>query len=117
MSTGLPRLGEQIVWLMTNLPGPDGRKYTAASLAEEVTRLGVPTSASHVSQMRQGRRSNPTATLLKAVADAHGVNIAFFLDEAYERGLRDEVEQVQAARESALQRLTEREQDPRRPLQ
>lgn len=61
---------------------PGGRdKWSNASVAEAVTRLGVPTTHSHISHMRLGVRSNPSAALVKALADVFRVPVTYFYED------------------------------------
>lgn len=59
-----------------------GEKWTSAALAAEVTRTGVPTGQSHMAHLRSGTRSNPSAALVKAIADVFGVPVGYFYDES-----------------------------------
>ncbi|MEJ7648650.1 MAG: helix-turn-helix transcriptional regulator [Nakamurella sp.] len=61
---------------------PGGRdKWSNASVAEAVTQLGVSTTHSHISHMRLGVRNNPSAALVKALADVFRVPVTYFYED------------------------------------
>lgn len=101
-SDGLPRLAEQMAWLIDNVPAADGKRYTTESLRAEIARQGHSVSATYLGYMRQGRSTNISAALLGALSRSFGVPSDFFLDEVVERQVRDAVEAlVEARREAA----------------
>ena len=60
---------------------PSGDPWTNTAVADEVTRLGVPTVQSYISQLRHGKRSNPSADLVGAIATAFGVPVGYFYSD------------------------------------
>lgn len=101
-SNGLPRLAEQVEWLIATIPGPDGRRFTSESLRGELHSQGVMVSKSYVGHIRQGRATNISAVLLGALARAFGVPADFFLDDAVEARVRSAVDLLTRARSEAL---------------
>lgn len=100
---GLPRLAEQITWLIENIPAPDGKRWTTESLRAEISRHGQSVSAVYLGYMRQGRSTNISAALLGALAKSFGVPSDFFLDREVEQELRRAVETLIEARREAIQ--------------
>lgn len=99
---GLPRLAEQITWLIDNIPDRDGRRYTTETLRAEIGRHGQSVSAVYLGYLRQGRSNNISAALLGALAKSFGVPADFFLDEEVETQLREAVATLLEARREAL---------------
>lgn len=101
-SDGLPRLAEQVEWLIASIPGPDGRRYTTETLRAEIAKHGVSVSRSYVGHIRQGRAANISAVLLGALAKTFGVPADFFLDETVESRVRSAVDVLTRARHEAV---------------
>lgn len=70
---------------------PTGDQWTNTALADAVTELGVPTVQSYISQLRHGKRANPSAALVGAIATAFGVPVGYFYN-ADDAKLRDVAE-------------------------
>lgn len=85
----------------------DGTPWSNAALAKAVTALGVPTSASNLSLLRSGRRSNPSAALVDALAAVFGVPVDFFFGRTSEEWDR-ELETVLALRRAGVRSVTTR---------
>lgn len=101
-SDGLPRLAEQLTWLIDSIPSVDGKRYTTESLRSEIARQGHSVSTTYLGYMRQGRATNISAALLGALSRSFGVPSDFFLDDDVERQVRTAVGTlVEARREAA----------------
>lgn len=99
---GLPRLAEQLTWLIENIPDRNGKRFTTESLRAEIGRHGQSVSSVYLGYMRQGRAANISAALLGALAKSFGVPADFFLDDEVEQQLRDAVETLAEARREAV---------------
>lgn len=99
---GLPRLAEQLTWLIDNIPDRHGKRFTTESLRAEIGRHGQSISAVYLGYLRQGRSSNISAVLLGALAKSFGVPADFFLDEEVERRVREAVDTLVEARREAM---------------
>ena len=60
---------------------PTGDLWTNTLLSQTVTGLGVPTVQSYISQLRAGKRTNPSAKLVGAIATAFGVPVGYFYSD------------------------------------
>lgn len=86
MDKGRPRLPQTFAGKLTALfestvRTPTDERWTNTALAEAVTDLGVPTVQSYISQLRHGKRSNPSADLVGAIATVLGVPVGYFYDD------------------------------------
>lgn len=95
---GLPRLRDQLNWLMANVSDPRGRPYTTASLTEEIKRQGAPISESYVGHLRQGVRDNISALRLGAIARSFAVPVDFFFDPEVEAAVHRAVDALNEVR-------------------
>jgi hypothetical protein len=63
---------------------PPGRgPHTSAEVIDALHRDGIAMSAPYLSQLRSGHRTNPSATIVTALADFFRVRPAYFTDDAY----------------------------------
>lgn len=86
---------------------PKGGIWTNTALAAAVTELGVPSVQSHISQLRNGRRSNPSAALVGAIAAAFGVPISYFFGEGADdrQNWLNQLRTVSALREAGVESI------------
>lgn len=78
---GLSGLVAQLDRLFSTIPRPDGRGlWTNEEAAAAMTRGGVQTSAAYLSQLRTGKRDNPSARHLAAVAQLFEVPVDYFFN-------------------------------------
>lgn len=59
---------------------PSGEQWTNTGLAIACTSDGVPVVQSYISQLRHGKRDNPSAALVQAIAKAVGISPMYFFD-------------------------------------
>lgn len=71
-------LAERVDRLFRTARRPDGRTYSNADVARELTALGVAVSAPYLWQLRTGRRTNPTLRHLQALVRFFQVDPAYF---------------------------------------
>jgi len=80
-SDGLPHLAARLNVLFEHVPGRGGIDlYSNERAAEDLTAAGVPVTAGYLRQLRSGKRRNPTARLLAAIADLFEVPITYFFE-------------------------------------
>lgn len=100
-SDGIPGLAEKLEHLFTTVPAPTkSGVYSNDSAAAALEALGVTVSGVHLSHLRSGRRDNPSARLLAALAELFGVPYSYFFDSATEDKINAELDALAAIRNS-----------------
>lgn len=106
MPSGLPDFTERLNALFETRPDPaTGRPYTNVAVADALGSYGVPITQSYLGQLRNGRKSEPSAGLVGGLAQFFGVSADYFF------GSFARVDQDELARRLRL--LTGR---PRQPV-
>lgn len=109
---GIPGLADKLNHLFATVSAPTkSGKYsndTAARALEE--RSGVMVSGVHLSHLRSGRRDNPSARLLAALADLLGVPLSYFFDPDAEDRVNAELDALTAGRDPRAKQLMIRAQ-------
>lgn len=93
---------------MSNIRDLDGSRATAQRIADWLTAQGVPSSASHVGNLRNGYRDNPDWRILDGIADYFGVPSKYWIDEDVERQVRSDVVDIDRAARSVRGDLVNR---------
>lgn len=75
----MPFLADRLNRLIAEMPGENGEKYTTRTLAAWLVGHGISVTEAHLGHLRAGRRKNPSAVLVKGLAEAFGVPIDYFL--------------------------------------
>ena len=113
-SEGIPGLAEKLNHLFATVPAPTKSarswNYTNESAALALQERGVTVSDVHLSHLRSGRRDNPSARLLAALADLFGVPIGYFFDTTLENEVNAELDALIALRSSGAKSLIFRAQ-------
>lgn len=103
---GVPGLASKLEHLFATIPQPGNRgSYTNEAVAIELRKIGVSVTAVHVSNLRTGRRDNPSARLLAGLAEVFGVPIAYFFDPERERAVNEQLEALAELRDAQVQGL------------
>ncbi len=103
---GIPGLAERLNYLFLHTPAPTrSRVYSNDTAADALAERGVTVSGVHLSHLRSGRRDNPSALLLAALADLFGVPIAYFFDSAKEEQINADLNALRAIRDERLKNL------------
>ncbi len=100
---GVPGLAGKLEHLFSTVPKPSGGRYSNESAAQALAAVGVKVSAVHISHLRSGRRNNPSARLLAALAALFGVEIGYFFDPALESKTNEELASLRALSEAGMQ--------------
>ncbi|MET9608464.1 helix-turn-helix domain-containing protein [Streptomyces sp. NPDC006512] len=89
---------------------PKGRHWTNAEVAEELKRAdpGLKVGGVYLSQLRTGKRANPSPDLLAALARFFGVSVAYFFDDEVAESVRGELAVVEALRQSGVRAVAMR---------
>ncbi len=92
-SGGIPELASKLQRLFKTIPQPEGRGwYTNEVVVNELATRGVPVTVQHLSNLRNGRRDNPSARLLAAIAEVFGVPLDYFFSSDEERRVNEDLE-------------------------
>ncbi|WP_437083140.1 helix-turn-helix domain-containing protein [Streptomyces sp. enrichment culture] len=89
---------------------PKGKHWTNAEVAEELKR-GNPdlkVGGVYLSQLRTGKRSNPSPDLLAALARFFGVSVAYFFDDEVAESVLGELAAVEALRQAGVRAVAMR---------
>ncbi|MCX5192521.1 helix-turn-helix domain-containing protein [Streptomyces sp. NBC_00249] len=89
---------------------PKGKHWTNAEVAEELKRANPELKAGSVylSQLRTGKRSNPSPDLLAALARFFGVSVAYFFDDKVAESVLSEVAAIEALRQAGVRSVAMR---------
>ena len=110
-SEGIPGLAEKLNHLFATVPAPTkSGLYSNDTAALALEERGVTVSGVHLSHLRSGRRDNPSARLLAALADLFGVPIGYFFDDTMEDQINAELDALIAFRDSRAKGLMMRAQ-------
>jgi hypothetical protein len=103
---GMPRLAAQLNHLFATVPRPGGTAlWSNESAAVALTGDGVTTSAAYLSQLRTGKRDNPSARHLAAVARLFGVPMEYFFDEGLAAKIDGDMKLLIAVREAGVENI------------
>lgn len=89
---------------------PQSRSWTNADVAAELkqTSPDLKVGAVYLSQLRTGKRTNPSNELLAALANFFGVSVAYFFDEEVADSVLSELSAVEAMRQSGVRAVAMR---------
>ncbi len=89
---------------------PQGRQWTNAEVAEELKERvpNLKVGAVYLSQLRTGKRSNPSHELLSALAGFFGVSVAYFFDEKLADSVQAELAAVEAMKHAGVRSVAMR---------
>ncbi|MFJ8166619.1 XRE family transcriptional regulator [Streptomyces sp. NPDC096136] len=89
---------------------PKGKHWTNAEVAEELKRANPELKAGgvYLSQLRTGKRSNPSPDLLAALAKFFGVSVAYFFDDKVAESVLSQVAAIEALRQSGVRAVAMR---------
>lgn len=94
--------------LFRNLPGPDGKPYSAKTIAQRASDRGYRIGESYLSQLRSGKAKSPSFRTVEGLAAAFDVDIRHFLTDESERRTRVEIEQFRAMADPDVHRVAQR---------
>jgi ESX-1-secreted protein regulator len=89
---------------------PRGRKWTNAEVAAELKAESpeLKVGAVYLSQLRTGKRMNPSQELLAALARFFGVSIGYFFDEKVAESVLTELSTLEAMRQAGVRAVAMR---------
>ena len=107
----MPGLADKLNHLFATVPAPTrSGLYSNDSAARALEERGVTVSGVHISHLRSGRRGNPSARLLAALAELFGVPIGYFFDTTLEDRINSELDALSALKDSRAKSLMLRAQ-------
>lgn len=107
---GVAGLSPKLEHLFAVVPRPTGGRYTNETAAQALAEAGVKVSSVHLSHLRSGRRNNPSARLLAALAELFGVPFGYFFDPAIEEQVNSEFSTLAALHDTRVKGLMLRAQ-------
>jgi len=108
---GLSGLADKLNHLFATVPAPTrSGLYSNDSAAAALAERGVSVSGVHLSHLRSGRRDNPSARLLAALAELFGVPIGYFFDPTMEDRINSELDALSALKDTRAKTLMLRAQ-------
>jgi transcriptional regulator with XRE-family HTH domain len=89
---------------------PKGRHWTNAEVAEELKKTNgeLKVGGVYLSQLRTGKRANPSPELLAALARFFGVSVAYFFDDQVAESVLSEVAAIEALRQAGVRAVAMR---------
>lgn len=112
---GVPGLADKLNHLFATVPRSEGGLHTNETAAHALNDAGATVSSVYLSHLRSGRRNNPSARLLAAVAQVFGVPIAYFFDADLEERVNAELATLAALHDSDVKGLMLRAHGMSRP--
>lgn len=111
MTDGVPHFAERLNDLFRRVPRPGSTApYSNDAVAEALTRDGVSVTSVYLSQLRSGRKTNPSARLVGGLASFFGVSVAYFFDEDEAAAIRDQLDKLAMLRDSRIRGIMTRTQ-------
>lgn len=99
-------LAQRIDHLIRTVHPGDRGPYTLEEVTDGIRAQGGPTiSVAYLSQLRAGKRDNPTKQHMEAIARFFGVNVAYFFDDTKAEAVNEELALLQAIRDSGVKRV------------
>lgn len=103
---GMPDLADRLDHLFRTVPRPGGLSLWSNEQASvELARQGTPMSAAYLSQLRNGKRDNPSARHLNALASLFAVPISYFFDSDVAEKINNDLKLLSAIRDSDVQAI------------
>lgn len=108
--SGIPHLPERLNALFSRIPQRPGspQLHTNQSAAKAISQSGVRVTSTHISLLRSGKRNNPSARLLAAIADLFDVPITFFFDAGLAERIIGELDLLAGLRDTQVRAILAR---------
>ncbi len=101
-------LAQKLTQLFDNVHGPRG-PYSLGEVSKAIADSGGPTiSKSHLAQLKNGERDNPTLRTLQAIADFFGVPVAYFSDDAVAEQIDAQLKLLASLRDTGVRHIAAR---------
>jgi transcriptional regulator with XRE-family HTH domain len=102
---GMPDLAARLNRLFATVPRPGGGSWTNDEAAAGINETGVHLSGAYLSQLRTGKRNNPSARHLAAIARFFEVPVDYFFDSAVTARIDEQLELLIAMRDTAINKI------------
>lgn len=108
---GVPGLAERLNHLFSTIPRPGGRGYfTNDQAAAALSEAGTYMSSAYISQLRSGKRNNPSARHLAAIAELFAVPVDYFFSRETAAKIDADLRLLAAVRDSGVKGVALRAQ-------
>lgn len=108
---GVPGLADRLNHLFSTVPRPGGKGFwTNEQAAAAVSAAGTQMSDAYIGQLRNGKRNNPSARNLAAVAELFAVPVDYFFNPEVAAKIDADLRLLSAIRDSGIQGLAMRAQ-------
>lgn len=108
-TAGLPHLAERLNILFARIPRRGGTQpYSNERAAEELSTAGISVTGTYLSQLRSGKRTNPSARLLAGIAELFEVPIGYFFDADQAARVEEQLDALAAIRSSGVRGILTR---------
>lgn len=103
---GMLDLATRLDHLFRTVPRGAGQGLWSNEQASiELARLGTPMSAAYLSQLRNGKRDNPSARHLNALASLFAIPLSYFFDDEIAEKINNDLKLLSAIRDSDVQAI------------
>ena len=85
-----------------------GSPHTGAELIAACHTAGITMSAPYLSQLRRGRRTNPSQATMVALAAFFRIDVRYFTDDDYSQRISRELTLLAGLRDEGVRRITSR---------
>lgn len=105
-AAGEPSFAARLNLLFESVYPPGRGPYRDAEVADGLAHLGYPMSRPYLSQLRTGRRTNPSETTIQAFAEFFRIDAAYFTDDKYYLAMQEELSWLRRPRDGLVADLT-----------
>ncbi|GAC67159.1 helix-turn-helix domain-containing protein [Gordonia soli] len=89
--------------LFRSVPGPNGRAYSAKSIAARSTERGYRLGESYLSQLRSGKAKSPSFRTVEGIAAAFNVDVHYFLEDREATSTRGDIDLMRLQADTDVQ--------------
>lgn len=108
---GIPHFADRLNDLFRRIPKPNSAApYSNDAVAEELGAQGISVTGVYLSQLRSGRKTNPSARLVGGLAKFFGVPVTYFFDEDEAEAIRSQLDALASLRDGRIQGIMTRTQ-------
>lgn len=106
---GLPHLADRLNVLFARVPRPGtSQPYSNDRAAEDLSSAGISVTGAYLSQLRSGKKNNPSARLLAGIAELFGVPITYFLNDEQAEKIEKQLNTLVALRSAGVRGIVAR---------